>query len=371
MTRISSLLAGVAMTPMEQSAGRFMRAPDHPAAVEPVVTPPKDDSAYADAFAAAAAEPAPAAAEPPAATPPAAEPAPAAAAEPPAAATPPAATPPAATPPAEPAPAAGAEPPAGTPPVAPKAGETPPAEPAPAAAPAAAAPPAAPSAEDIVKGLTDALKAPGTPAAPGAPAAQETPQAPIFTEAEQAQLVAYEKDWPDVAAAEALRRKGEYHDLLGYVFKEVHAYYAPQIDALRAIQNRLHTQEVNSLVPDYSEDLEKNVATWVDSQPSYLQAPMKQVMQTGTSDEIADLIGRYREATGSAPAPKPAAPAAGAAAPAPAAAAPPKTELSSAAKQAAESLAPVSTERSAVPQGDDPGDYDSNFAKYAAELAST
>jgi hypothetical protein len=89
---------------------------------------------------------------------------------------------------------------------------------------------------------------------------------------------------------------------------------------------------------------------------------MKQVMQSGTSDEVADLIGRYRAATGQqatpAPAAKPKAPAAT------------KTELSSAAKQAAEALAPVSGERSAVPQGEDPMDFKTAFQKYAAAGAT-
>ena len=175
-------------------------------------------------------------------------------------------------------------------------------------------------------------------------------------------LADYQKNWPDVAAAETLKRRGEYAELISFVFKEVHKYVQPHLDQIGALGNLAHEQQLRAVVPDYNENLEAEVSKWVDQQPAYLQGAMKQVMQSGTSEEVADLIGRYRAASGAQQAPAPA-PAAGVPK-APAAA--PTTELSSAAKQAAESLAPVSGDRSAVPQGEDPMDFASAFQKYAA-----
>ena len=287
--------------------------------------------------------------------------------------------------PAAPAPAADPAPDGGDPasaaPPAPATDDTPPAdadaapggEPAPGADPAPAEPPAAPaaasdpapaSADDIVKGLADLLKqqppapAPEVPAA--APPAQEDP--PIYSEADLATLTEYEKNWPDVSAAEALKRRAEYHDIFKFIFTEVEKYTRPLFEQMRTVGNTIHLGELRAAVPDYSEELENSVAAWVETQPAYLQGAMKQVMQQGTSDEVADLIGRYRAATGAA-APAPASPPA----PAPAPAKPAQTELSSAAKQAAESLAPVSSDRSQIPAGEDPGDFASAFARYAAE----
>lgn len=321
----------------------------------PTPTPVTEGApSFEDAFAAAAAsdepgvvvDPAPPAADPPAADPPAGDP--------PAAA------------PAPGEPPAGSEPPAGTPPVAPKDGETPPAAPAPAPAPT---PPAAPtpSAEEIVKQLTEKLAQPAAPA-PGAPPAAPAEQPALYTPEEQSLISEYEKNWPDVAQAETLRRKGEYHDLLKYVFTEVHNFIAPALQQVNAMGNTLHTQELSNAVPDYSPDLEVQVAKWIETQPAYLQAPYLQVMQQGTSEEVADLIGRYRGATGTAPAPAAPAPAGGAA-PAPTPKAPAQTELSNLAKQAAESLAPVSSDRTQVPVGEDPQDFQTAFARYAAEEA--
>lgn len=340
MTLKTNLLAGVAMTAAEHAQGRYMRAPDghdgDPAAPAPAPAADPAPAAEVDpfdaAFDAANTEGEPAA--------------PAPAPEAPAAPAAPAPTPEA---PAAPAPAA-----------APAAGE-----PAPAPAPT-------PTADDVVKQLLDrmATQPAPAPAAPAAPAAE--PQAEMYSAEDQGVLAEYEKNWPDVARAEKLVRRAEYHDLLGFIFGEVSKFVSPLQQQLSGIGNNLHITELKAAVPDYSDNLEAEVSKWVDTQPTYLQTGMKAVMQGGTSEEVADLIGRYRTANGIAPAaPAPAAPAA-AAPVAPAAAAPAapkpaaKTELSSAAKQAAASLAPVGGERSQVPQGEDPQDFDSAFSRYAS-----
>lgn len=339
--------------------------PEGTPAAAPAPAPSVTEGApsFEDAFAAAAAsesgdithEPiAPAA---PAGTEvPADPPAPAVGTEPPAESTPSAGAPP-----AEGAPPAA---PAGTPPVGEPAGTPPPAGTAPESAPPAA--PTTPTAEEIVAKLTEKL---GQPAE--APPAQAPEQAPLYSAEEQAIVADYEKNWPDVAQAEAIKRRGEYHDLLKYTFTEVHKFLQPHLSQIAAMGNTLHTQELGSLVSDYTPALEADVAKWIDTQPAYLQEPYKQVMQQGTSEEVADLIGRYRAASGTAPAPAPA-PAPAGTAPAPAApAAPAKTELSNLAKQAAESLAPVSSDRTQVPVGEDPQDFQSAFARYASEAAAT
>jgi len=311
-----------------------------------MATKPTEGTSFDDAFAAAAAAPvtdtnvSPATLDP--APGPAPEPAPA---------------------PAEPAPVGGEPAPAEPAPA--------PAEPGAPAAPASPAPeepgpapatPTGPSAEEIAAALADKLKAPApapeTPPAPAAPApAAEAP--PLYTQEELGVLQEFEKNWPDVNAAVALQQRAVVHDMLKYVFEQVQQFVGPTIDQVRSIQNNLHTSELKALVSDYDPQLEEKVSSWIDTQPGYLQGALKQVMQTGTSEEVADLIGRYRAETGSAPA----APAAPAPTPAPA----PQAQLSDAAKKAAASLAPVSGERSAVPQGE-PQDYDSAFAQYAASM---
>jgi hypothetical protein len=173
-----------------------------------------------------------------------------------------------------------------------------------------------------------------------------------------------------VSRAEGLKRRAEYHDMMKFVFTEVNRFVAPAFDQLRALGNKAHLTEVEALVPDYTPVVETEVQAWIETQPAYLQGAMNHVMQNGTSDEVADLIGRYRAANGvtpaagtqaQAPAPTPAP----APAPAPATSKPPKTELSQAAKQAADSLAPVGGDRSQVPADESTQDFGSAFDRYA------
>ncbi len=365
MTRKHNFLAGVRMTATERAVGRFLRAPDGHPDPAPASAPaeggdqgikPDDSSAFDAAFAEHASEPTGADGAPEGGDPAA-----------PAAAGDPAA-------PAEGEGVGGLAPAEGA--AAPKEGEAPPAAggtppAAPEGAPAAAEPGASP--DDILARLAGLInKAPEAPAAPAAaqPAAAPEPAAPqLYTQDELTTLSEYEKNWPDVAKAEELKRRAEYHDIIKFVFENMTQYVGPIAEQVRAMGNTLHIGELKAAVPDYSENLEADVAAWVDTQPAYLQGAYKQVMQGGTSEEVADLIGRYRTATGSAPAAQaPAAPAAGAPAASPVPAAAPKTELSSAAKQAAESLAPVSGDRSVVPQGEDKGDYDTAFARHVTAL---
>lgn len=186
---------------------------------------------------------------------------------------------------------------------------------------------------------------------------QTQPEPPVYNDDERKFLEDYEKDWPDVAKAEALRRRSEYRELVNYVFTEVAKVLRPQIETVQAISEMTHLQQLQSQVSDY-DDVRDKVISWAEKQPPYLQSAYKHVIEQGTVDEVADLIDRYRRDTGASVAP---------AAPKPA----PKkveTELPSATKQAAAALAPVSSKRSAVIAGDDPNDFESAFSSFASKM---
>lgn len=262
----------------------------------------------------------------------------------PPAADPPAADPPAADPPA----AADLDPPAADPPAA----DPPAADLDPPAAPAA--PTAQPASDDVLRRLADLVnKGPATPAVPApAPAAPVAEAPALYTAEEESFLTSYQKDWPDVAKAEALVRRAEYRDLVGFVFREIAAQLNPLTQTVQVLSERTHFSDLTNTVTDYN-DVRDKVVEWVDTQPVYLQVAYKHVIQQGTVEEVADLIGRYKQATGTALSP-----------PAPVAKDP---ELPSATKQAAASLAPVSSKRSVVPQQDDPNDFESAFAQFASK----
>jgi hypothetical protein len=183
-----------------------------------------------------------------------------------------------------------------------------------------------------------------------APAAKAEEEQPIYAADEVEFLKKYEEDWADVAKGEALKRKAEYNELLKYAFTEVAKQLQPLLETVEVLSNRTHLTDLREKVNDYDTVRDK-VVSWVEEQPTYLQTAYKQVIQQGTADEVADLISRYRQATGDA---------------AKGTSQKPKVvELSDHAKKAAEELAPVDTKRSVIPQ-DEPSDFDSAFDRWAA-----
>lgn len=232
-------------------------------------------------------------------------------------------------------------------------------EPEPAPEPEAAAPEPAPAPapqpatenDEILERLAALVKEekPKTPE----PRAEEKPQVEedIYSNDEKTILEEYEKEWGDVSRAEALKRRSEYRQLMDHTFKEIATVLGPLQQMVQALAERQHLGDLETAVPDYSDDLRGNVLSWVDSQPEYLQSAYKQVIDSGTASQVADLINRFRKETGAAQ-PAPQAPAGKK-----------EPELSEAVKQAAAGLAPVSSKRSVVPQEEDKSNYDDSWAR--------
>jgi hypothetical protein len=222
------------------------------------------------------------------------------------------------------------------------------------AKPAEAAPvAAAPDADAILDGLRK-LVGDAKPAEAAPAGEQKAEEKPVYTQDEQEFLTTYEKEWEDVSRGEALKRRAEYQQLLGYVFDQVANYMKPFQEMTETIAERTHRQDIESNVTDYSDKLRDDVISWVKTQPAYLQNAYSQVITEGTVDEVKDLVDRYRTATGQgAPAPKPASR---------------DNELSEPAKQAAAALAPVESKRAGVQQPSDPSNFDDAWKQFSASI---
>jgi hypothetical protein len=212
--------------------------------------------------------------------------------------------------------------------------------------------------DDPIARLADLIEkkqtlTPESAPAPAAPAVS-TPEPEIFTVQEKEFLTSYQKDWPDVARAEALLRRAEYRDLVGYVFDQVskeivEKQLRPLASTVQILSERTHLGDLQRQISDYAEIRDK-VEEWAMKQPAYLQRAYDHVIKQGTVDEIKDLIDRYRRDSGIS---------AGASANP---GSKPVTELPLATKKAVAALAPVSSKRSAVVAGTDPNDFDGAWA---------
>lgn len=201
------------------------------------------------------------------------------------------------------------------------------------------------STEDVLQALVERLTPKEAPRAP-------EPQPEIYTPEEKTVLAKYHKDWPEVVKAEALIRRGEYRDLVGYVFQEVVKLVQPQmVQTANLAEQTMHDQLVRA-IPDYDAISAPTIA-WARSQPKWLQPAYEHVIAEGTVEEVKALVDLYRETSGKGKAPV----------------TPPAkvdTELPASVKKAADALAPVSSKRSTVVQNDDPNDFEGAFAKFSA-----
>jgi hypothetical protein len=230
-----------------------------------------------------------------------------------------------------------------------------------AAADAAAA--AAKANDDFMKRFGALMEA--AKPAPAADTRQPQPQPTepaLFSEAEATQLQAFYTEWPDVAQAAQVMMRGMVTQMSRRLMADMAGTLAPYLQTIDALATNSQVNELEAKVPGYDKVIDQLIP-WVEKQPKYLQPAYQHVIQQGTSDEVIDLIERFKRETGSPAAATPQAPVGGAASPAPQSVKK-VTELSPAARQAAAALAPISSKRanaSSVMIGSQ--DFDGAFAE--------
>lgn len=211
-------------------------------------------------------------------------------------------------------------------------------------------------AQELAK-LREEIAKPSEPA-PAAPAAEPAvPEATApaglqLTEEEQKFLTEYEKDWPDISKAEAIKRKQEIYAAVQFVFSQMAGTLNPIVDKFKESEYSQHEAAIKGVHEDY-DDVREDVVKWATSQTGLRGKLFTEVVQSGTAEEIADLVSTWKEVHGktkpqvSQGAGSPAAPA----------------EPPAKAKQAAQKLSVVSSKRTAVPAAQDPNDFESAWAE--------
>jgi len=233
------------------------------------------------------------------------------------------------------------------------------ADPAPAPAPNQAPPL---TVDDLAKVIKQAVQP--------APAPQPVPQPrepePEYTAEEAARVEQYQKDFPDVYAAEQLIRRSEYKAVVGYMFSQFAPIIKAQNEQIAALSNRNHMEEVRTQVQDY-DDVRDKVIQWIDQQPDYLKPAYIAVAQRGNAQQVADLIDRYKRDTGYVAPAQPGQQSQQAAQTVAAAPAPSPAEAAK--KKAAAALAPTNSKRSGVTtDAIDPSNFGEAFDKFASMI---
>ena len=201
-------------------------------------------------------------------------------------------------------------------------------------------------------------------AAAEAERAAKANQAPQLSAEDLAIVQAFEKDFPDVARAQAIVRRAEYRQVVGHVFSEVEKAFnerlAPIAQLVQNLAEREHVGDLRSVVPDYDKLDVAKLVEWVGKQPAYLRSGMDMVMKSGSAEDVKDLVIRFHTETGvrqGAGVQDPAAAVASAAA-------------DKARKTAVASLAPVNTKRSGAVAAAAPTDFSGAFDDFAKALVA-
>lgn len=123
----------------------------------------------------------------------------------------------------------------------------------------------------------------------------------IFSPQEKAFLADYEKEYPDIARAEFMRRRVEYTQFATWMFAQLNAAYGPKFADYDTLLQRTHAGDIQQQVPIYSNELREATINWVATQKPYKRVAYEHVINQGTPDEVADLISDFTKATGYAP----------------------------------------------------------------------
>lgn len=175
---------------------------------------------------------------------------------------------------------------------------------------------------------------------------------PVLSDEHQTALKKFREEWPDVAEAQDLIMKhnvalieAQHARALQATIKQIYEHVDP---ALAMAHKSAHLTFKETIVTAHS-DFEKvapQLKPWIDKQPGYLQKGMLEVYNSGTAEEIIDLVKRFKDANDV----KPEVPNS-------------QPTVSTNVKSKADSLAPVAPGRrpAVSTKGSDPNDFDSAF----------
>jgi len=148
-----------------------------------------------------------------------------------------------------------------------------------------------------------------TPPAPepeAEPAAQQpAPEAKaILSAAEQARVDEYKNDWPDVAEAESLLRKemaeslkAEVYSAVGMVFQQFYQMVAPMLTDHKETSVTKRDKAISEKIGDYQQ-IKGSLADWASAQPSVVSKAYKEILDSGSIDDVIKVVSLYKQAVG-------------------------------------------------------------------------
>ena len=181
---------------------------------------------------------------------------------------------------------------------------------------------------------------------------EQAQEQPLYSEEEQRVLEEFQAEWPEVSQGIELMFRKQKQQLLQDVQQQFEPLVVPAYEMAQQMQGDQHYNKLVEAHPDY-DTIHADVVGWIEQQPEYLKNAFTHVAQEGSTQDVIDMISRFKAETGvstnqgqsQTPRTRQAPRA--------------RKRQPDEAKQAAQSLGVVNSQRSSTPGVDDPNDFDS------------
>jgi hypothetical protein len=216
-----------------------------------------------------------------------------------------------------------------------------------------------------IAALTAQIEAMKTAPAAAEPKATEAKEIPIYSTAEAAELETLQKDWPELKRLFELMSRQVEVNMVNYTFAEMGKILTPLQQSVGVLTGNDHVGAIYSAHPDYDQAYDPCME-WIGKQPAFLKGTYERIVKDGTSQEVAEMMQKFKDETKwtAQAAATTVTPAAAAAKVAPKTQV--KAELSDAAKKAAQAIGVVGAKRGGAVAVQDPLDYEGAWAEATA-----
>lgn len=156
---------------------------------------------------------------------------------------------------------------------------------------------------------TLAQKATSPAQSPVAPAttAADTSQIPtgdsgaeFLTVEEQALVTEYEKEWPEVSIAEELKTRKMIAEGVQALINQLRIELQPLVQGYQRTSASSHLQEIHEGHADF-DIVRPAVETWIEQQPTGLKAVYTKIKDSGSSQDVIELVSLYKQLHGVTP----------------------------------------------------------------------
>ncbi|HLU83726.1 MAG TPA: hypothetical protein VKZ43_10010 [Trueperaceae bacterium] len=184
-----------------------------------------------------------------------------------------------------------------------------------------------------------------------------------MSEEDRALVGKFKTEWPEEHAAVQRMMDANIKAAVGNALtlytQQINQVLAPVLASVQAVEVNSHESTILAAHPD-AKEIVPGVLEWIETQPTVMRAPLAKAIESGTAQEIVEVLNLYKVAkgqTGAAPA-----------TPASSAAQEPQKPAKVPDRKAVTALAAVPAAQRPRQQGADKNDFDAAFAE-ATELA--